>query len=128
MSISRNLKKRANELDIKQVDLCKSMKIPKTTMNGYFSGTREPDINTLRRLAKALDTTVEHLIRDDNNPTPDIKKEPTSEVGSAELLRRLLVVNGTIGEGEDISDELLALALANLDTIVKLTKQLTNDK
>jgi len=67
MDISRNLKKRANDLNIKQVDLCKKMEIPKTTMNGYFSGTREPDISTLKRLAEALDTSVEYLIGESNS-------------------------------------------------------------
>jgi len=71
MKLHERLQKRADELGIKQVDLCKKLGIPKTTMNGYFKGTREPDIETLKLLARALSTTIGHLVGDiEVSPTP----------------------------------------------------------
>ncbi len=44
--------------------------LAKTTLHGYESGRREPDLNTLQKLANALGTTVAYLIGDTEDPRP----------------------------------------------------------
>jgi transcriptional regulator with XRE-family HTH domain len=81
MTLHERLQKRADELGVKQVDLCKKLGIPKTTMNGYFKGTREPDIETLKLLARALGVTVGHLIGDIDAPKPLTTEELIAQQG-----------------------------------------------
>jgi len=68
MKLYEKLQKRAAELNIKQVDLCKALNIPKSTLNGYFRGAREPDIETLKLLAQELNTTTDSLLSEENEP------------------------------------------------------------
>lgn len=44
--------------------------IAKTTLHGYENNRREPDIETLRRLAKALETSSGYLLGETNDPSP----------------------------------------------------------
>ena len=112
MEISRNLKKRANDLGIRQVDLCNSMNVPKATMNGYFNGKREPDIRTLKRLAKALNTTVERLVEGPDDESLSPKKPPAThgeELSEKELECIMLY--------RSLPPELRERALAMLETV-----------
>jgi len=80
MKLYERLQKTAGELGIKQIDLCKKLGIPKTTINGYFKGTREPDIETLKLLAQALNTTVGYLMGE-TTPTTITTEEFLAQQG-----------------------------------------------
>lgn len=61
MTVGNRLKTRLEELGLKQNELAKRLGISPSTLNGYIKDYREPDIKTLERLAKELDTTVEYI-------------------------------------------------------------------
>jgi len=44
--------------------------IAKTTLHGYESGRREPDLTTLQKLARALNTTTAFLLGETDDPSP----------------------------------------------------------
>lgn len=44
--------------------------IAKTTLHGYESGRREPDLATLQKLARALNTTAAFLLGETDDPSP----------------------------------------------------------
>ena len=83
MALGNRLKSRSEELGIKQTELSKRLKISRSTLNGYFTGYREPDLKTLEKLALELDTTVEYLVTG-NNPHP--QKALPSELSTEEAL------------------------------------------
>ena len=81
MTIGQRLKARLAELDMKQSELAKKLNLSPTTLNGYFTGYREPDIETLKRLAKELEITVQDLIGSTEPPT--LKEASDEEINRA---------------------------------------------
>jgi len=59
--IGKRLKSRLEHLDMKQSELASKLNISISTLNGYFTEYREPDLKTIIRLADELDTSVEYL-------------------------------------------------------------------
>lgn len=57
---------------IRQKDLATKLGIAPNTLSQYETGKREPDFETLRRIADALDTSTDYLLGHDYT-----KKEPT---------------------------------------------------
>lgn len=79
MSLAERLKARLAELGMNQKELAKNLNISYTTLNGYFTGYREPDFHTLMLLANNLDCTVAYLLGEIDIPKPKITvdlKEP----------------------------------------------------
>lgn len=58
--------------------------IPYPTYSGYEQGNRQPDIETMKKIATAYDTTIDYLTGKTDNPSPmsdeikqvDLKNDP----------------------------------------------------
>ena len=72
MGIGYRLKLRIEELGIKQNELARRLEVSPTTLNGYFTGYREPDIEMIMRLSKELKVSVNYLITGESD-IPDFK-------------------------------------------------------
>lgn len=44
--------------------------IPYQTYSNYENGKREPDVDTIAKMAKRLDTTIDYLLGNTDNPNP----------------------------------------------------------
>ena len=62
LSLGENLKTVLDEQKVTQKDLAKKLNIAPTTLNGYISNKREPDLETLKNIAQALGVTVDFLL------------------------------------------------------------------
>lgn len=62
-----NLKRIRIEKGITQEQLANQVGVLNTSICNYESGTREPNIETLKKLATALDVTVDELLEDNND-------------------------------------------------------------
>ena len=62
LSLGENLKTVLDEQKVTQKDLAKKLNIAPTTLNGYISNKREPDLETLKKIAQALGVTVGYLL------------------------------------------------------------------
>ena len=62
LSLGENLKAVVDEQKVTQKDLAKKLNIAPTTLNGYISNKREPDLETLKKIAQALGVTVDYLL------------------------------------------------------------------
>lgn len=62
LSLGENLKAVLDEQKATQKDLAKKLNIAPTTLNGYISNKREPDLETLKNIAQALGVTVDYLL------------------------------------------------------------------
>lgn len=60
------LKEIRNSLDMKQKDVCSSLGIPQNTYSQYENGKREPDNETLLKIANFFNVSIDYLL--DNNP------------------------------------------------------------
>jgi len=62
--ISKNIKKLRTKLDLTQDDLAKKADIKYTTLMKVESGTvNKPSVQTMAKIAKALDVAIEDLIK-----------------------------------------------------------------
>lgn len=59
---SKNLKKRAAELGISNAEAARRAGLTERRYGNYVSGRREPDLATLVRIAKVLETTPNALL------------------------------------------------------------------
>lgn len=65
MSIGENIKKIREEKKMSMSYLADKLKISKSTISRYESGQREPNIETLNKIAKALDVTINDIVRNE---------------------------------------------------------------
>lgn len=62
----KNLKKIRLRKGLTQAELASKVGVLNTTICNYESGFREPDLETLKKLAAALECTVDELLEDDD--------------------------------------------------------------
>ena len=62
-----NLKEKRLEKDMTQAELADRLGIKRQRLSNYEVGIREPNIDTLKALAKALECTVDELIEDEDD-------------------------------------------------------------
>jgi len=63
-TISENIKRLRNKLDLTQDDLAKKADIKYTTLMKVESGTvNKPSVQTMAKIAKALGVSIEYLIK-----------------------------------------------------------------
>lgn len=76
MNFSQKLKELRTEKGISKVTMAKKLDIPYTTYNNYENG-REPKYETLRKIARILNVTLNELLGDNgfNKYMDDIKNE-----------------------------------------------------
>lgn len=72
--------KRLTQVQVKQYT-----NIHNKTLSGYEKGVSEPDISTIKTLAKLYETSVDYLVGDTDDPSP--RKKP-SEILTQEVLKK----------------------------------------
>lgn len=70
MSLSDNLKKLRNRLNLTQEQVSKDLNMNRATYAHYETGRREPDIQTLRLLSKYYNVTIDYLLDTNANNSP----------------------------------------------------------
>lgn len=70
MNIGKNIQRILEERNMKQADLCKKTEISSALMSNYISGTNEPGIERLARIAKALSVSIDKLVYYDEQEPP----------------------------------------------------------
>lgn len=96
-----------------------------TTYNNYETGTREPNSDFLKTISKEFNVTIDYLLDNTDDilsipSTLEYKKSSAPTKAETEeltkqmfdILYKMLIENGLIKEGEDISDnQLVALKI-----------------
>lgn len=82
-----NLKKARKAKGLTAEQLAKKLNYSKSTINGYEQGNREPDIETLMKISKLLDCSVDYLIGNEQGITIS-KKEYESLIQAKENLKK----------------------------------------
>lgn len=72
MNFNVRLENLIEEKNITQKDLSTELHIAATTLNGYVNSHREPDLQTLIRLARYFDVSADYLLglTDERKPIP----------------------------------------------------------
>ena len=61
-TFEKNLKRLRSQRNLKQEDLAEQLSVTRQTVSGWETGRRQPDLDTLKKLAEALDVDVHELI------------------------------------------------------------------
>lgn len=62
ISIGSKLKMARTKKGLKQIEVCKLLDMPTSTLSNYERDEREPDLTTLARLAELYETPIDYLI------------------------------------------------------------------
>lgn len=74
-SVGKNIKYRRKKLNMSQEDLASRIFTTRQTISNYENGKSNPDIDTLKTLAEALDTDVMFLLYGEDNPKEKVLKD-----------------------------------------------------
>ncbi len=81
MGLSANLRIRRTEIKMTQKELAEKVGVEPATISKYESGMNEPNIKTLKSIAEALDTSIDELVKEEED------KVDLSKVNLLEILR-----------------------------------------
>jgi len=106
MSVSINLKKLRTEKGLTQEELSKNLNINRATYAHYETGRREPDIETLKLLAKYFNVSVDYLLGNSDDRTTLNPKEDTPYEKISKLVKENEIKTlAAHFDGEDITDD-----------------------
>ncbi|MCI8530754.1 MAG: helix-turn-helix transcriptional regulator [Lachnospiraceae bacterium] len=91
MNIGHRLESLLEEEGITQKELANTLNLSATTLNGYIKNRRQPDANTLVRLASYFNTTTDYLYG-----VTSLREAPTAPFNADE--RHLINIYRTIPE------------------------------
>lgn len=102
--LGERLTRLRKEKKLTQESLSKKLNIPRTTYAGYESNRREPDIDTLLKLANFFDVSLDYLTGNSDDPRPKPEKLTKKELADIKAIAEgkiKLVINGKPLEPED---------------------------
>ncbi|WP_125588431.1 helix-turn-helix domain-containing protein [Companilactobacillus jidongensis] len=109
MEISKILKNKRTELDMTQGDLAKSLYVSKRSITNWETGRTTPDIDSLIRLSKLYDISLDDLLLNNKNAVDNVKKQAQLKLMNIYLaatfitLLAFLFILGTTGLYGDLS-------------------------
>ena len=68
-NFNENLKEARLKSGISQKDLAENIGVAKSTYSLYESGKREPNVDTIKKIASSLNVSADTLLSIDNEPT-----------------------------------------------------------
>ncbi len=114
MSFGNRLRQLREDRGLSQLDLSKHLNIANSTLSLYEAGKREPDYDTLQRLADYFDVSTDYLLG-----RSEYKKPPTD---LAEIIKEESVTY----EGRPVDIDQLRKALSNVRAAAHATGDLTD--
>ena len=97
-----------------QKDIAEIFSVEQATVSNWENGKRIPDSEMLVKIANYFDVSVDYLLGNETKPN-----EKEQELLEIEALKSLLIKNGYMKPGEDLSgeelDKLMKFAVANKD-------------
>lgn len=123
------LKKLREEKGLSQAAFAKEFGVAQSTVGGWEAGTREPNFDTVQKLADYFGVSVDYLlcrtneaeIKDSSNDTIDVQDK------LQELLSQLETKDSLMFSGVALSDDSKELLAAALERILRLTKTVNKD-
>ena len=67
MGLSANLRIRREEIKMTQKELAQKIGVEPATISKYESGMNEPNIKNLKSIAEALDTSIDELVKEEED-------------------------------------------------------------
>lgn len=100
--ISTKIRQERRNLKLTQAELSKMLNISQSTLAGYETGTREPDINTIIKFAKIFNCTIDYLVGLEKREIPTLNNKQleivdlTLNLNDIELIKTKAYIQGLI--------------------------------
>lgn len=112
---SDKLKELRKSKGLTQKQFAKEISVVPGTVAMWETGRRMPEVETVKRLAKYFNVTIDELI-------DDTKNESTSSAKAYEMLYKKLVENGIIDKNKHLTTEEIDECLKKLGKIILAIK------
>ena len=94
--LNERLKLLRKEMKLKQIDIANELNVALTTYSNYEQGTRNPDWNTLSKLADIFNCSTDYILGRTNNPKESLIPPEEGQV----LITKALNANVSVEELE----------------------------
>lgn len=116
--LGERIKSRLQELGLAQKDLALQLNISPSTLSGYITGYRTPDINTISIIAGALKVKPSYLIDEDQNTTsPSLSSQDKKDIAKdlEKFKNELLNSDELMFDGHPMSEDSINNILSALE-------------
>lgn len=93
MTLGQKLKKLRTEKGLTQKDLADQLHVTFQTVSKWESDTNEPDIATLKELAKFFDCSFDYLLSDEEESKEETVEEPSVAPAPVEVVTKTIIVH-----------------------------------
>lgn len=90
---------------LNQKKTAEKLNVASTTYNGYEHGRREPDFDTLKKIANFFDCSIDYLL--DNSPEKKVAAGYDDSLGNEELAKRIKLRRESLNMTQDELSEFL---------------------
>jgi len=113
--IGDRLRKLRQERDMSQTDVAEAMKVLPNQYNKVENGKVSPGLDTLVRIAEALDVSIDMIVYGKNKyadkAAAKARKEGMEDIGDDDVLRRMKIVNDMPPDDKFTALEMLDLVI-----------------
>ncbi len=126
----RNLKVLRKEHSLSQIEFAEAINSAQTTVSQWERGTREPDIETITRIANFFDVSTDYLLGKSDMKKSTSKEGESDDVGVLmdTLLDKLKTEDTIMFNGYTMNRETAELLAASLAAADELTARLLEEK
>lgn len=123
------LKTLREEKGLSQAAFAKDFGVAQSTVGNWEAGTREPNFETVQKIADYFDVSVDYLLCRTNESKITDTKDDTIDVQERlqEILSQLETKDSLMFSGVALSDDSKELLAAALERILRLTKTVNKD-
>lgn len=93
MTLGQKIKKLRSEKNLTQKDLADQVYVTFQTVSKWEKDENEPDISTLKELAKIFGCSVDYLISEDDEEEPEKEEEPTPVAAPVEQVTKTIIIH-----------------------------------
>lgn len=122
--LSDKLRKLRATTKYTQSELAQKIDVARTTYAMYEQGNREPDYETIQRIANFYDTTTDYLLGLTENPNKVRKDEKDIAKRLEEFKRDLTNSDGLNFSGEPMSEDAKESLIEAMDHIFRQTQRI----
>lgn len=132
MSLGKRLKAEREKRNWSQIFVAKKIGITNTVLSNYERDYRDPDTETLKRLADLYEVSTDYLLgaSDSNQKLPALNQKDEKDIAKKleNILESMETDTALAFDGEPMDEETRELVRAAIESNLKLTKQLAKRK
>lgn len=125
MNFATRMKQLKLENNITTKELADKLKVARTTVSNWENGNRNPDFDTLKRIASIFNATTDYLLgKSDIRNQEQSNKQPKQITDVEEAMKVILDQPGLMLKGELLSDESKIILANSILNGIKLAEEL----